>query len=199
MEDDDFNFSTHFSPYLEENQSLSQSQSLSQIQKPEPEDRARSQSQSQIQGLSQSQIQSQSQSQKPEPEPEPDPESDPETPCHNDKHEAEDQLSCEFLTHSFLWLPAVLLLLAYLQIVSAIPCLYCFFNPLRRWRSNLSNLLDMKLFFVVSGLFMPYFHLPPFVKNEQCGEGEMSQDVVFVYFIFFLSALTLSPLEVCRV
>ena len=61
------------------------------------------------------------------PEPEPEPESEPETPCHDDKHEAEDQLSCEFLTHSFLILPDVLLLLAYLHIVSAIPCLYLFF------------------------------------------------------------------------
>ena len=52
------------------------------------------------------------------------PEPEPETPCQDDKQEAEDQLSCEFLTDSFLRLPAVLLLLAYLQIVSAIPCLY---------------------------------------------------------------------------
>ena len=32
---------------------------------------------------------------------------------------------------------------------------------------------------------MPYFHLPPFVKNEQYREGEMSQAVVFVYFITY--------------
>ena len=37
-----------------------------------------------------------------------------------------------------------------------------------------------KLLFVVTGWFMTYFHLLPFVKNEQYGEGEMSQAVVFV-------------------
>ena len=41
------------------------------------------------------------------------------------------------------------------------------------------------------------FHLLPFVINEQYGEGEMSQAVVFVNFITFFFALTLSPLEVC--
>ena len=44
---------------------------------------------------------------------------------------------------------------------------------------------------------MPYFHLLPVVNNEQYGEGEMSQAVVFVYFFAFNFALTLSPLEVC--
>ena len=57
---------------------------------------------------------------------EPDPQSDPETPFHDDKHEAKDQIQCEFLTHKFLQLLAVLLFLAYLQIVSAIPCLYIY-------------------------------------------------------------------------
>ena len=32
---------------------------------------------------------------------------------------------------------------------------------------------------------MPYLHLLPLVINEQYGEGEMSQAVVFVYFISF--------------
>ena len=45
--------------------------------------------------------------------------------------------------------------------------------------------------------FMPYFHLLTFVNNEQCGEGEMSQYVVFVYVFAFNFALNISPLEVC--
>ena len=53
------------------------------------------------------------------------------------------------------------------------------------------------LFFVVPGWFMTYFHLPPFVNNEQYGEGEMNQAVVFVYVFAFNFSLTLSPLEVC--
>ena len=53
-----------------------------------------------------------------------------------------------------------------------------------------------KLFFVVPGWFMLYFRLLPFVINEQYGEGDMRQAVVFVN-IFFVFALTLSPLEVC--
>ena len=44
---------------------------------------------------------------------------------------------------------------------------------------------------------MPYFQFLPFVNNEQYGEGEMSQAVVFVYVFAFNFALTLSPLEVC--
>ena len=32
---------------------------------------------------------------------------------------------------------------------------------------------------------MTYFHLLPFVKNEQYGEGEMNQAVVFVYLFSF--------------
>ena len=51
-----------------------------------------------------------------------------------------------------------------------------------------------KLFFVVPGWFIPYFHLLPFVNNEQYGEGEMSQVVVFVYVFAFNFALTLFPL-----
>ena len=43
---------------------------------------------------------------------------------------------------------------------------------------------------------MPYFPLPPFVINEQYGEGDMRQAVVFVKFVFVF-ALTLSPLEFC--
>ena len=43
---------------------------------------------------------------------------------------------------------------------------------------------------------MPYLHLLPFVNNEQYGEGEMSQAVVFVYVLAFNFALTISPLEV---
>ena len=44
---------------------------------------------------------------------------------------------------------------------------------------------------------MPYFHLLPFVSNEQYEEGEMSRVVVYVYVFAFNSALTISPLEVC--
>ena len=77
-----------------------------------------------------------------------------------------------------------------------------------RWSTNLLD-VDLieenkiggcqrqKLFFVVPGWFMPYFHLPPFVNNEQYGEGEMSRVVVFIYVSAFSFALTLSPLEVC--
>ena len=39
-----------------------------------------------------------------------------------------------------------------------------------------------KLFFVVSGRFVPYFHFLPFVNNEQYGEGETSQ-----FFSLFIS------------
>ena len=77
-----------------------------------------------------------------------------------------------------------------------------------RWSTNL---LDMdlikenklggcqrwKLLFVVTGWFMTYFRLLPFVKNEQHGEGEMSQAVVFIYVFAFNFALTIYPLEVC--
>ena len=52
-----------------------------------------------------------------------------------------------------------------------------------------------KLFFVVLGCFMPYFHLTPFVNNEQYREGETSRFLVFVYVFAFNFALTLSPLE----
>ena len=77
-----------------------------------------------------------------------------------------------------------------------------------RWSTNLLD-VDLieenelgwcqrrKLFFVVPGWFMTYFHLPPFVNNEQYGEGEMNQAVVFVYVFAFNFSLTLSPLEVC--
>ena len=44
---------------------------------------------------------------------------------------------------------------------------------------------------------MPYFHLLHFVKNEQYGEGEMSQYIVFVYVYAFKFALAISPQEVC--
>ena len=54
-----------------------------------------------------------------------------------------------------------------------------------------------KLFFFVPGCFMPYFHLLPFVNNEQYGEGEMSQVVVYVYFFAFNFTPTLYPLEFC--
>ena len=53
-----------------------------------------------------------------------------------------------------------------------------------------------KLFFVVPGWFMPYFHLLPFVNNEQYGEGEMSRVDVSVYVFAFNLALTISPMEV---
>ena len=45
---------------------------------------------------------------------------------------------------------------------------------------------------------MPYFHLLPFVNNEQYGEGEKSQVAVFVYFFAFNFASTLSTQGVCR-
>ena len=54
-----------------------------------------------------------------------------------------------------------------------------------------------KLFFVVPGWFMPYFHLLPFVNNEQYGEGEISQVVVFIYVFAFNFSLTLYLLEIC--
>ena len=44
---------------------------------------------------------------------------------------------------------------------------------------------------------MPYFRLLPFVNNEQYGEGEISQAVVFVYVFELNLALTLSPQEFC--
>ena len=77
-----------------------------------------------------------------------------------------------------------------------------------RWSTNLSDMDPIeenelggcqrwKLFFVVPGWYMPYFHLLPFVNNEQYGEGEMSQAIVFVYVFAFIFALTLSLLESC--
>ena len=39
---------------------------------------------------------------------------------------------------------------------------------------------------------MPYFHLLPFVNNEQYGEVEMSQALVFVYLFPFLCTYSLS-------
>ena len=77
-----------------------------------------------------------------------------------------------------------------------------------RWSTNLLD-VDLieekhlggcqrwKLFFVVPGWFMSYFHLLPFVNNEQYGEGEMIRVVIFVYFYAFNFALTNSHLEVC--
>ena len=41
-------------------------------------------------------------------------------------------------------------------------------------------------------------HILHFLNNEQYGESEMSQAVVFVYFFSFNFALTLSPQEVCQ-
>ena len=47
-------------------------------------------------------------------------------------------------------------------------------------------------------MFHALFTPPPFSKkNEQYGEGEMSQAVVFGYVFAFNFSLTLSPLEVC--
>ena len=43
---------------------------------------------------------------------------------------------------------------------------------------------------------MSYFHILPFVKKRQYGEGEMSQVVIFVYVFAFNFSLTISPLEV---
>ena len=62
---------------------------------------------------------------------------------------------------------------------------------------ELSGYHIWKLFFVVLGWFMPYFHVLHFVNNEQYGEGGISRVVVFVYVFAFNFALTLSPLEVC--
>ena len=42
-----------------------------------------------------------------------------------------------------------------------------------------------------------FFTPPPFLINEQYGEGEMSQVVVFVYVSVFNFTLALFPLEVC--
>ena len=47
--------------------------------------------------------------------------------------------------------------------------------------NDLGGCQRRKLFLVVPGWFMPYFHLLPFVNNEKYGEGEMSQVGVFVY------------------
>ena len=44
---------------------------------------------------------------------------------------------------------------------------------------------------------MPYLHLLHLVSNEQYGEGEKIQVIVFVYFFSLNFALTISPLEVC--
>ena len=77
-----------------------------------------------------------------------------------------------------------------------------------RWSTNLLD-VDLieenelggcqrwKLFFVVPGCFMPYFHLLYFVNNEQYVEGEISQVFVFMYVFTFNFALTISPLELC--
>ena len=43
-----------------------------------------------------------------------------------------------------------------------------------------------KLVFVVTGWFMPYFHLLPFVINEEYGEGEISRVVIFVSVLSLL-------------
>ena len=37
-----------------------------------------------------------------------------------------------------------------------------------------------KLVFVVTGLYMTYLHLPPFLIIKKYGEGEMIQVVIFV-------------------
>ena len=46
---------------------------------------------------------------------------------------------------------------------------------------------------MIHALFPP----PPFINNEQYGEVEMSQVVVFVYVFALNFTLTISPLEVC--
>ena len=75
-----------------------------------------------------------------------------------------------------------------------------------RWSTNLldvnlieENKLDgcqrRELLFIVPGWFITYFHILTFEKNEQYGEDEMSQAVVFLYVFAFNFALTLYPLE----
>ena len=93
--------------------------------------------------------------------------------------------------------------------VSGKPCVLFVHISCHRWSNKFmdvelieENELDgcqrLKLFFVVPGWFLPYFHPPPsFVNNEQYGEYEMSQAFVFVYIFAFNFALTLSPLGFC--
>ena len=49
-----------------------------------------------------------------------------------------------------------------------------------------------KLVFVVTGWYRPYLHIPPFVINEQYGEGEMSWVVIIVsvYYLFVMLICT---------
>ena len=63
--------------------------------------------------------------------------------------------------------------------------------------NKLGGFQRWKLFFVVPGWSVHYFHLLRFVNNEQYGEGEMSRVVVFVYIFAFNFSLTIYPLEVC--
>ena len=88
--------------------------------------------------------------------------------------------------------------------------LYVMFIKLayRRWSTDLLDLLIIKekklggfqrwkLFFFVTGWFMSYFHLLPFVDNKKHVEGETNQFFVFVYFFAFNFAPNISPLELC--
>ena len=50
--------------------------------------------------------------------------------CHEYEHEAADQLLCECLNRSFSILPAILLILSYLQIHRAITYLFLFCRPI---------------------------------------------------------------------
>ena len=52
-----------------------------------------------------------------------------------------------------------------------------------------------KLFFIVPGWDMTYFHLLIFVIDKQYVEGELSLVVVFVYVFVFNFTLTIFPLE----
>ena len=96
----------------------------------------------------------------------------------------------------------------FLLFISWKPYVVFFHQAYHRWSTNFLDVeiieendvggcQTWKFFFVILGWFMPYFHLLPFLINEQYGEGEMSRVFVFVYVFAFNFALTLSSLEVC--
>ena len=47
---------------------------------------------------------------------------------HDEEHEAVYHILCECLTHLFSFFPGVLILLDYLQIHRAVPCMFLFFR-----------------------------------------------------------------------
>ena len=56
-------------------------------------------------------------------------------------------------------------------------------------RKQAGLMLDTEVVLCHNRMVHALFPPPPFCKNKQYGEGEMSQAVVFVYFISFFSHL----------